>query len=187
MESLNKALAQFHAMGVSVTKNARGQVTQSAGYSYADLPHVIETIRPLLTQCGLIVTQRTAVNGEDVILITQLIHVETGESIQSDLPIYMDEKPQAFGSRLTYYRRYAYLTILGIAPEDDDGATAQTGYAPSHANHSQPARHTNGHNRPPQQSREPGDDHCPDCGEEMRPSRNGGLYCHSCWKAKSGR
>ncbi len=32
--------------------------------------------------------------------------------------------PQAFGSALTYARRYSLMTACGIAPEDDDGNAA---------------------------------------------------------------
>lgn len=194
MEQINKALYAFHQLNVSVTKNARGQVSAQAGYNYADLPHVIDCVRPALIDCGLIVSQRTLFAAPDVILQTSLIHVESGETIISELPIYMDDKPQAFGSRLTYWRRYAYLTILGLAPEneDDDGAAAQH---QSNGNHrsggydryqpestqQQSARGAN----PPRErerEREPGEDHCERCGDELRRSKNGNLYCYRCWK-----
>ncbi len=36
-----------------------------------------------------------------------------------------DDSPQAIGSVVTYLRRYALQSMVGVAPEDDDGEAAQ--------------------------------------------------------------
>jgi hypothetical protein len=47
-------------------------------------------------------------------------HMETGSIF---VPAAQNS-PQAFGSALTYARRYSLMTACGIAPEDDDGNAA---------------------------------------------------------------
>ena len=87
---------------------------------YADLASVIEAARPISAH-GLAVTQFPN-NGE---LITMLVH-ESGQWLKSRYPIKpVKDDPQGIGSAITYCRRYAYQSILGLATgEDDDGEAA---------------------------------------------------------------
>jgi hypothetical protein len=64
----------------------------------------------------------TEVRDERVILKTVIYHVESGEQISSELLLPQNTDPQKTGSAITYYRRYALCSLLGIvADEDDDG------------------------------------------------------------------
>ena len=53
---------------------------------------------------------------------TTLLHTD-GEFISTITPVYCKEpnNPQAFGSGVTYTKRYALQAFLGIPTEDDDG------------------------------------------------------------------
>jgi hypothetical protein len=98
---------------------------------YADLDAYITAARPALTKHGLAFYQFTKLspNGPTV-LHTRLIHA-SGQWIESRsriIPIKNDM--QAYGSALSYQRRYSAMTLLGITsnndPLDDDGeATIQ--------------------------------------------------------------
>lgn len=58
-------------------------------------------------------------------LVTTLIHAPSGQTIRSRLELKpVDNKPQTLGSLTTYYRRYMLQSLIGIAPEDDDGNIA---------------------------------------------------------------
>jgi hypothetical protein len=108
---------------------------------YADLASVWDACREALSKNGLAVIQAPAVAGEQFILRTILAH-ESGEWIGSTLPLLSDTTGrtamQALGSALTYSRRYALMSMVGVCPEDDDGEAA--GQPP-------PARQANGHAR----------------------------------------
>jgi hypothetical protein len=53
---------------------------------------------------------------------------ESGEFIQGSMPIHAkkEKDPQAYGSAITYARRYSLASVLGLAvgDEDDDGNAA---------------------------------------------------------------
>jgi hypothetical protein len=89
---------------------------------YATLAAAWEACREPLTKNGLAVIQLPDGNQ----LITVLAHV-SGEFISTVTPICIGQSnnpAQAYGSALTYARRYALMAIVGVAPDDDDGNTA---------------------------------------------------------------
>jgi len=93
---------------------------------YADLPAVIDAARPHLSNHGLSVVQVTDITPDGITLVTQLSH-SSGEWIRGTYPVRpVKQDPQGFGSALTYARRYAYQSMVGIATstDDDDGNAA---------------------------------------------------------------
>jgi ERF superfamily len=95
---------------------------------YADLSVCIEAVMDALNNHGLGLLQVTHDRGASssgVCVETVLIH-ESGTQISGGL-FHMPaikEDPQAYGSALTYARRYSLMATCGIAPEDDDGNSA---------------------------------------------------------------
>ena len=87
---------------------------------YANLAEVIRVSRPILVKHGLAVTQTFL--GD--ILITRLCHV-SGQYIESNLRLIVNHKDEKtnvlhlWGSSISYFRRYAYSSIVGIATDDD--------------------------------------------------------------------
>lgn len=92
---------------------------------YATLQNVLEAIRQGLTANGIAVIQApmTAQNG--IMLRTTLAH-KSGQWMASEISLPNDRMGgiQGMGSALTYARRYALAAMVGIAQDDDDGATA---------------------------------------------------------------
>lgn len=101
---------------------------------YADLPAVMDAARPALAKNGLSVVQITQIDEHGkMTLITQLCHA-SGQWMRSWYPINpVKNDPQGIGSALTYARRYAYSSIIGVAAagEDDDGNAASGNPTPS--------------------------------------------------------
>ena len=49
---------------------------------------------------------------------------ESEGRIVSSIPLPEIQDPQKIGGAITYYRRYALVSLLGLQAEDDDGNTA---------------------------------------------------------------
>jgi hypothetical protein len=120
--NLTKALFEFQGKVTSVKKNAKNDHFKN---KYADLTSIIETINPILQECGILVTQHP---NEDV-LVTTIYHADSGEFMQSEQVLRMKDlnNPQQQGSAITYARRYALASIFNLNQEDDD-ANSAAGY-----------------------------------------------------------
>lgn len=119
---VSAALKEAQAKFDTIVKDTDNPFFKS---KFAKLDQVIDATRPHLTDAGLVLTQKNVRDGDRYGIETTLLHLESGEQLTS----YLLAKPekdtiQQVASILTYARRYEYLTILGLAPEDDDGAEA---------------------------------------------------------------
>lgn len=128
IQALAAALAKAQAEFPPIPKDKTVEVaTRSGGkykFAYAPLDTIMEKIRPTLKANGLAFMQ--SLNGES--LTTTLLHT-SGEWLASDpMPVrVVDSGSQAFGSAITYARRYALTAMLGIVTEDDDDGNAADG------------------------------------------------------------
>jgi len=122
MKHLFKSLAEFQQEVPTIHK-----ATQGYGYTYADLPKIFEVINPLLKKHGLGFTQ--LINGTE--LVTIVFHVESGENLESNTTIPQGVQLkgqndfQVLGSAITYLRRYALSSILGIVSDKDLDASGE--------------------------------------------------------------
>jgi hypothetical protein len=92
---------------------------------YADLTVCIEAVIDALHANGIALIQRNHDCENGVKVETILLH-ESGEEFSGGIlhvPAIKSD-PQAYGSALTYARRYSLMATCGIAPEDDDGNAA---------------------------------------------------------------
>lgn len=89
---------------------------------YADLASCIDAVIGSLNANGIALVQHTSEADKGVIVHTTFLH-ESGEVMETGSIFFpaVQNTPQAFGSALTYARRYSLMTACGIAPEDDDG------------------------------------------------------------------
>lgn len=94
---------------------------------YASLGAIIEAARAPLAANGLSVAQ-LPINEDEGIGVTTILMHESGEYIESTLTLPVGEEKgkstaQVAGSVITYLRRYALASVLGIyANEDTDGS-----------------------------------------------------------------
>ena len=92
---------------------------------FADLNSVRDAVLPILNDNGIIVLQpMITVDGKEYIN-TRLLH-ESGETIESNTLILCKAQndPQAYGSGITYARRYGLQSLVCIGAEDDDAEKA---------------------------------------------------------------
>jgi ERF superfamily len=104
-------------------------------FRYAPLASGLDIVRKTLGQHEIATLQTTAIDQTAgmVNLTTTLAHA-SGEWIASDwpvCPIAETANPQRMGAALTYARRYALFTLVGIAGEDDLDAPDLCGGPPS--------------------------------------------------------
>lgn len=128
--ALIKAKANFPAI-------FKGRINPHFKSKYAALDAILEAIDAPLGEAGILLVQPTIIRDGITILSTQLIHAESGESIESELILPVITDPQKLGSAMTYYRRFSICSILAIAPEDDDdGNTAASNIKSAQPAHS---------------------------------------------------
>jgi hypothetical protein len=89
---------------------------------YADLAAIREATLPALSKNGLSVVQTTCVTAVGFVLFSRLMH-KSGQWIEGEFPIAIGS-PQSMGSQLTYFRRYSWSGLTGIAADEDDDANA---------------------------------------------------------------
>ena len=105
-------------------------------FRYAPLSSGLEIVRKTLSQHEIATVQTTSIDETAglVRLSTVLAHA-SGEWIASDwpvCPISETAAPHRMGAALTYARRYALFTLIGIAGEDDlDAPDLTTPTAPT--------------------------------------------------------
>ena len=106
---------------VGTVYNSRSDRPQN--FRYASLSSGLDIVRKTLGGQQIAVAQTTNIDraGGTVNLTTILLHT-SGEWISSDWPICRlseTSAPRRMGSALTYARRYALFSMVGIAGEDD--------------------------------------------------------------------
>ena len=121
--NLSKALSQAQGEMPVIKFNSTNPFLKN---HYADLGAIIAGTRPVLAKFGLAVTQLTF--GEDgVVGVETMLTHSSGEWISDRVSMQVgDERgkssAQVAGSIVTYLRRYALASILGVyADEDGDG------------------------------------------------------------------
>lgn len=104
---------------------------------FVSLDHLIAKTRPVLNQHGLSISQFPACSDLGAPVLRTVLSHASGEQMAADMPLYLNKQDmQALGAAITYARRYAWASVLGIsADEDDDGNTAS---APAKAGASKP-------------------------------------------------
>jgi hypothetical protein len=107
-------------VGTIEARDGQGGARQ---FRYAPLSSGLDIVRKTLGQHEIATVQTTAIDhaGGIVNLTTVLAH-SSGEWIASDwpvCPIAETLRPHRMGAALTYARRYALFTLVGIAGEDD--------------------------------------------------------------------
>jgi hypothetical protein len=92
-------------------------------FRYAPLSTGLDLVRKCLGRHEIATVQTTAIEGDSglIRLTTTLVHA-SGEWVSSDWPVCPVSEtaaPHRLGAALTYARRYALFTLVGIAGEDD--------------------------------------------------------------------
>src|ERR1700683_5101293 len=108
---------------LTATIKSAGPGGKEQTFSYASLSSGLDIVRKTLGQHEIATVQTTGVDQTTgLINLTTLLAHASGEWIASDWPVCSvieTETPHRMGAALTYARRYALFTLVGIAGEDD--------------------------------------------------------------------
>ena len=124
--ALAKAQAELtnpeKSLVATIRTDGRGGTVERS-FRYAPLSSGLEIVRKTLSQQEIATVQTTAVDqAAGIITLTTVLAHASGEWIASDWPVCATSEtatPHRMGAALTYARRYALFTLVGIAGEDD--------------------------------------------------------------------
>jgi ERF superfamily len=127
--ALAAALAKAQAAIANPEKSLTGTIVSpfpregSRTFRYAPLSSGLDLVRKCLGQHEIATVQSTTIDRDCglIRLTTTLVHA-SGEWVSSDWPVCPVSEtaaPHRLGAALTYARRYALFTLVGIAGEDD--------------------------------------------------------------------
>lgn len=91
-------------------------------FRYASLASGLDIVRKILGRHEIATVQTTSIDQAGIINLTTVLAHASGEWIASDWPVCQVSEtamPHRMGAALTYARRYALFTLVGIAGEDD--------------------------------------------------------------------
>ena len=111
---------KLHKAKQSIGKVAKNATNPHFKKSYSDINAIIEAVEPILLENGLLLLQ--PIQGNSV--CTQIICIDSNESIESCMELPAGLNPQQVGSAVTYFRRYTLSSILCLQSVDDDANLA---------------------------------------------------------------
>jgi hypothetical protein len=127
--SLAAALAKAQSELVNPEKSLTATIRFDDGkggeqtFRYAPLSSGLDIVRKTLGQHEIATMQTTAIDqAAGIVNLTTVLAHSSGEWIASDWPVCPvtdTATPHRMGAALTYARRYALFTLVGIAGEDD--------------------------------------------------------------------
>lgn len=146
--ALATAAGKFSPIARNRTVEVKTRTGGSYTFTYATLDAIVAAVRPALSENGLVLVQsviteeitHTTADGirveREELLETRLIH-SSGEWFANNTPVLVadgENSAQAYGSAITYARRYGITQLLCVvADEDDDGNAASGNVARSTA------------------------------------------------------
>jgi hypothetical protein len=123
--ALAKAQAELTNPEKSLTATIRSPFPREEDrtFRYASLASGLDIVRKSLGKHEIATVQTTAIDRDSgLVRLTTILAHASGEWISSDWPVCPVSEtavPHRMGAALTYARRYALFTLVGIAGEDD--------------------------------------------------------------------
>ena len=87
---------------------------------YFDINSLLEHVEPILQKHNLLLLQPIT-EGK---VRTEIIDIETGEKVTSEIALPQLNDPQKLGSCVSYYRRYTAQSLICLQSTDDDANLA---------------------------------------------------------------
>jgi len=120
--AIDSAMANIKRELSAVTKDK----TAGGGkysYNYADLNQHLQAVEPLLAKYGCSLRQPTQFVGGKNVVISAIVHTESGMEASASLGLGEQIDMQKLGAAITYARRYTLSALLSMQAEDDDAVS----------------------------------------------------------------
>lgn len=118
MINLTKALLKAQPKIEAAIKDSKNPHFKS---NYADINSVIAACKEELNKVGIVILQPVGMGADGAWVKTILVHAESGETMESCVPLINVPDMQKLGSAITYARRYSLQSLILLGSEDDDG------------------------------------------------------------------
>ena len=123
-EAIDQIAAALAVVQAKIENPEKTKINPHFKNKYADLGDSLIAIRKVLAEAGIALTQMTSFEDGIMVLHTRLIHM-SGQWVEGTYPVCSLGKHQDMGSAMTYARRYALFSAIGIqGDEDTDGEGA---------------------------------------------------------------
>jgi hypothetical protein len=100
----------------AISAIAKNKINPHFKNNYFDINEILSHVLPVLHDNGLTLTQPI----KDGSVYSVITDSESGEFVDSSLPLPTEPNPQKLGSAITYFRRYTLQSLLSLQAEDDD-------------------------------------------------------------------
>jgi len=122
-KTIHQAIFEFNNMMITVKKDLKNGAFPNSFYT--DINSVLHTIRPTLSELGIVIIQTPQMNEAGSYLNTKIMLKDIpSEYVESNIKFIVDPKsPKAMwslGASITYTRRYAITCMLSLEAVDDD-------------------------------------------------------------------
>jgi hypothetical protein len=123
-DNLTKIAPALLAAQRDMTAAAKSATNPHFKSRYSDLATIIEAVKAPLNAQGIAFMQSATNDATGVMVETRLQH-ESGEYMEQTIYLPVPQQtPQAYGSAITYAKRYQLQSMVGLPSEDDDGEKA---------------------------------------------------------------
>jgi len=123
-DSIDKLAEALAAAQGEIQDPHKGKTAKAGSYEYkyADIADVLKVVRTALSKHHIAVVQPTLFDGDFIVVRTRLIH-KSGQFVESDYPVCKAiGEHQKMGAAMTYARRYALCSLVGVAADEDTDA-----------------------------------------------------------------
>lgn len=108
---------KLHLAKQEIGKVTKGKDNPFFKSKYADLNAILEATEPILLKYNLLLLQPV----KSGLVCTQIIDIESGEMITSEIALPNILDPQKLIASITYFRRGTLQSLLSLQAIDDDG------------------------------------------------------------------
>jgi len=139
--ALAKAQGAFVSPKKDRTVTVKTRDNREYKFSYATLDAIMGSVRAPLAENAIAIVQLVVPTPDGKYVLRTMILHESGEYIGTETPLLVAERSnQAFGSALTYMRRYTLSALLGVVADEDDDANTADGNTATPATPRQPVQ-----------------------------------------------
>lgn len=127
-DNIAAALAAARGEFSTIKKTSTARISSSKGeytYTYADTAEILDAVIVALVRHELSITFTTSI-ADGLLFVNGTLRHSSGGGIESQafVPAPTDGKPQAWGTAVTYAKRYCLGCLLNLASEQDDDANS---------------------------------------------------------------